>query len=94
LLRRITFFVTDTVEGPGAAEVFDVYRSMVGWVSEIVGPPVATKDDSYPITWWDLPSGGGVKFFFIDGSVTMELLSKKSAEDERFDREHPEYTYE
>jgi len=94
----LRFLVADVVKGPDAVRVLEMYRTMVGWVSEIVGPAAANREPSphpdagpdFPITWWDLPSGGGVQLYYING-VTMELMSQKAAEGERFDREHPEY---
>jgi len=99
VFRDLEFFVTDAVNGPGAERVLEMYRTMVRWVSEIAGPAVASREPSphpdaspdFPTTWWELPGGGGVRLFFIDDVVTMELTSKKTTDRYRFEREHPEY---
>jgi len=44
----------------------------------------------FPFTWWRLPSGGGVQLSFIDGVVTMELGSKKTADRYELERKYPE----
>ena len=97
LFDTLRFAVTDIVAAPSGVQM---YQTMVGWISEIIESPVATREPSpypdaepdFPTAWWDLNSGGGVQLYFINGAVKMELMSKDTAEGERFDRDHPEYT--
>ena len=97
LFRGADFNVTDSGEGTDAGDLWHSFRLITGWVTDIVGEPVASEGDDIPenpTVWWDLASGGGVKLTMFGIGLRMYLLSKRSADTERFDRDHPDDTYE
>lgn len=97
LFRGADFNVTDSGNSLDVRDLWSSFRMITEWVTDMVGEPAATEGGDIPenpTVWWDLPSGGGVKLTMFAIGLRMYLLSQRAADNERFDREHPEYTYE
>lgn len=95
IFTDIDLRVTDSGKSLAVEDLWDAFRLISSWITEIVGTLAATEYGDIPespTVWWDLPSGGGLKLTLFGTGLTMYLLSKGDADMERFDRDHPECT--